>query len=200
VPSEYHDFTERLALCLTALHGAVEAHIRAHFVADGICFASVRFEIDTTATRQLARIFFDDRNLWGDFRRAIQAHRKATHFTILNEHALFIGQLQGRLEQLQIQLVMLPTGSREGLIHYLNRIDGETGLYRDLADRRDLACRINQNAGIPLIDGFSLRALTYVFGEHSDVWQDFQSLVGTSADMVEDRQSIKGVGVRRMQP
>jgi hypothetical protein len=139
------------------------------------------------------RILAEVRKLWGDFGRAIHAHRSATHFTILIEQALFVGQLQGKLKLLQARLDMMPAGQREGLINYLNRIDGEAALCRDLADRRDLGLRINLHAGIPLMDGLTLRALTYVFGEHADVWTDFKALVEASV-------ALKGVGVRRMHP
>jgi hypothetical protein len=66
---------------------------------------------------------------------------------------------------------------RRRLAEYFNFIDGEIALCRKLADRRSLAARINKAAQWPLIDGLTLRGLTFVFGENDELWHEFEALV-----------------------
>src|SRR5262249_38825288 len=159
---------------LAAVHRDIAGALR-RSPAEEISFASLRFEIGAHALGQMTTILSSRPRLWADFQQAIQAHRETTHRTILLEHAVFVGKLQTTLHWLERQIGLSPRDTRQGLVYFANRVDGEIGWARDMADRRDLAERINEQAGIPLIDGLSMRALTYALGEDPDLWRDLQA-------------------------
>jgi hypothetical protein len=85
--------------------------------------------------------------------------------------------LHGQLRDLEQGPTCRCPDDRRLLAHRLNCLDGEIAVRHVLADRRNLAERVNKAAGCPLIDGLTMRALTFVLAEHADLWREFQALV-----------------------
>jgi len=79
---------------------------------------------------------------------------------------------------------------RRRLAEFLNCLDGEIAYCLERADRRGLAARINEAAGFPLIDGLTMRGLTYVLGEQAPLWLYFQGLVESSNQNVRGARPI----------
>jgi hypothetical protein len=186
----YEAFADRLAQRFAALSDLIEGYVLAERISAGDTFCSYHFEIDAPTLRGLGALFQADTLLWADFRRAVQDHRKFMHWTMLVEHVYEVGNLEGKLRLLEQGVSCPSTGDRRRLAAHLNCLDGEIGLCRELADRRGLAARIRRAAGFPLLDGLNLRGLTYVLGEHADLWHDFQALVGCANETVCGRQPL----------
>jgi hypothetical protein len=143
----------------------------------GELFCTIHFDFDEPIASNVIAILASDPALWSDFQHAVRAHRPSTHSTMLLEHVFAIGKLLGKSLTLDQGLYNSARADRRQLSEYLNSLDGEIAFCRDLADRRSLAARINCNAGSPIIDGLTLRALTYVFGDDPELWREFQSMV-----------------------
>jgi hypothetical protein len=95
----------------------------------------------------------------------------------LLEHVYAVGQLLGKLKLLEQGLSCPSPDDRKRLAEHLNNLDGEIAVCRHLADRRDLARRINANVEIPLIDGLCVRGLTYILGGKPELRHAFRTLV-----------------------
>jgi hypothetical protein len=183
-------FADRLAQHLAALSAKIEDCILTQMISGGDSYCSCCFEVEVLTLRGLGEIFQADPLLWTDFRRAVQDFRASLHWTKLLEHVYEVGNLEGKLRLLQQGLSCPSAEDRRRLASHLNCLDGEIDLCRELADRRNLAGRISRAAGFPLIDGLTLRGLTFVLGEHADLWNDFQSLVESTSEMVWGRQPL----------
>jgi hypothetical protein len=179
---DYCDFVDHLASRLAAINEHIEAHILSQMIGGGDVYYSPYFEFGLVTVTDLCKILSADVMLWSDFQRAVESHRQKTHWTVLLEHVYAVGQLTGKMKLLEQGLSCPSADERRRLAEHLNCLDGEIGLCRHLADRRDLAMRINTNAGFPLTDGLSLRGLTYIFGEQPELWSAFQPLVFVSAN------------------
>jgi hypothetical protein len=173
-----HDsVVERVAQHFETIGFLAEDRILSQMIQSGDVFCSYHFEADADTLRRLSEILTADRYLWADFRHAVEAHREARHWTALVEHVFEIGKLEGKLRFLEQGLSCLCPIERRALASQLNSIDGEMAVCRDLADRRNLAARVNRTAESPLIDGLTVRGLTYVFGEDPGLWQAFRAIV-----------------------
>ncbi len=177
---DYCDFVDQLTSYLATLNEHIEAHILGQMLNGGDVYYSPYFEFDLVTVTDLCKVFSADPALWSDLRHAVDAHRQKTHWTVLLEHVYAVGQLTGKLKLLEQGLSCPCAEDRRRLAEHLNCIDGEIELCRHLADRRDLAMRINANSDFPLTDGLSLRGLTYIFGEQPELWIAFQRLVFVS--------------------
>jgi len=169
-----------LGRSLAALGVMIEASIFDHMLSCEDTFCAYRFELEAFTLRGLTQALQCDARLWEDFRRAIEAHRPATHWTMLLEHVYTVGNLHGKLKLLERSLTYTAPIDRRRLAEHLNSLDGEMCFCQHLADRRDLAGRINEAMDFPLIDGLMLRGITFVLGEDESLWRDFQSLVECS--------------------
>jgi hypothetical protein len=187
----YHELGNRIGHCFSAIEGMLDFQVQTLTAMHGGYSCTFHFEIDVETVRRLGESLSRNSRLWCDFQRAIQAHRRSTHWTMLVEHVYSVSQLQGKLRFLELGLSCQSAHERRRLAEHINCLDGEIGLCQDLADRRDLAARINKDANLPLIDGLTLRGLTYVFGEHADVWRDFQSLVEKTVVAANDSSNKK---------
>jgi hypothetical protein len=125
----------------------------------------------------MAARFQEDAQLWTDLQNAVLAHRPEHHWRTLVEFVCEIAHLNGQLYYLEQGFSCPCPEDRRLLAHRLNCLDGEIAVRHVLADRRNLAERVNKAAGYPLIDGLTMRGLTFVLGEQSDLWRDFQALV-----------------------
>lgn len=181
------ELTQRFA----AIREMIEAHILAQMLAGGDTFYSYRFEIDVATIRGLIHVFQVDERLWVDVHTAVQAHRELTHWTMLPEHVYAVGNLMGKLMLLEQSLSCHARDDRRLIAEHVNGIDGEIGFCEDLADRRDLAKRVNRAIGHPLIDGLSLRGLTYVLGVHAGLLDALRALVEQSRRTVAVSDSNK---------
>jgi hypothetical protein len=170
-------FAEELAQRFAALNERIEAHVLAQMLSGRSTFHAYRFEMDAPTIRALMGAFEADACLWADFQRAVRAHRQPTHWQMLLEHVCTIGKLQGKLKLLEHSTSCAAPRNRRHIAEHLNGIDGEIAFCQDLADRRDLAKRVNTALDIPLIDGLTLRGLTYVLGEQPPLFSDLQALV-----------------------
>jgi hypothetical protein len=170
--------TERIALRFVAVNATMEAAILMQRSANDNPSVLFQFDVDAHTIERIAGILAQDADLWQTFQRAIQAHRPATHWAALLEHAIAVGQLQARLYFLEQGLLCSSKADRYFIAEHLNCVDGEIGLCRQLADRRDLARRINEISGFPFLDGLTLRGLTFLLGEHAELWRDFRALIG----------------------
>ncbi|HZZ82168.1 MAG TPA: hypothetical protein VFE62_26960 [Gemmataceae bacterium] len=192
---DYCDFVDQLASCLATINERIEAHVLSQMIAGGDVYYSPYFEFDLVTVMDLCKVLSADPALWADFRRAVEAHRPSTHWTILLEHVHGVGQVTGKLKLLEQGLSCPAADDRRRLAEHLNCLDGEIGLCRLLADRRDLAMRINANAGFPLTDGLSVRGLTYVLGEHPCLLDALQVLVeqnrGTESSVSFSRKDVR---------
>jgi hypothetical protein len=180
-------FVDRLAQCFTTVSELVEAHILAEMISGGDTFGAYRFEADAVILDGLVASLRSQPSLWIDFQQAVEGLRQSSHWTRLLEHVYGIGTLHGQLWLLQQGLSCPSEDDRCRLAAYLNGLDGEIAARQDRADRRGLAARVNQAAGYPLIDGLTLRGLTYVLGEDPELWLAFRLLVGVSADELPRR-------------
>jgi hypothetical protein len=174
-------FVGELGQRLATMGELIEATILARMLSGGDTFCAYRFELAAVTLRGLMQALQRDARLWGDFRRTIEAHRPATHWTMLLEHVYTVGNLLGKLKLLEPLLACRAPEDRRQLAEQLNRIDGEVTFCQHLADRRNLAARINQALEFPLIDGLTLRGLIFVFGDDASLWSDFQALVTCSS-------------------
>jgi len=188
--TSYRKCADRLARCFAAINESVEEQILGQMIVGGDTFCAFRFEVEVESLTGICRVLAKNSRLWTDFQRAVQGHRKRTHWTMLVEHVFTVGNLEGKLKLLE-QTISCPSAwDRRVLAEHLNRIDGEIAITRNLADRRDLATRINEEADFPLIDGLSLRGVTFVFGEHSDLWREFQWLIEHVGSESRDHTSL----------
>jgi hypothetical protein len=166
--------------CFADTGELIEDHLRDLMISRRDAFCSYFFDIDVWTIRGLVAVFQADSPIWIDFRRAIQSHRRAIHWATLAEHVHEVGTLLARLALLQTDLSRGSADDRRRVAAQLNFMDGEIAVCRDMADRRDLAMRISRASGFTLIDGLTLRGLTYILGEHPTLWNDFQLLVENS--------------------
>jgi hypothetical protein len=97
------------------------------------------------------------------------------------EHVYTVARLEGKLRMLEQGISCPAPDDRHRLTEYLNSLDGEIAFCKHMADRRQLAARVNCAAGLPLIDGLSMRGLTFALGEEPDLWAGFQGLIQPSA-------------------
>jgi hypothetical protein len=173
-----HDtFAEDVARHFETITFLAEDHILSQMIQSGDIFCSYHFEVDPATLREVREILHADPDLWADFRNAVEAHRESRHWPAILDHVFEIGKLEGKLRTLEQGLSCPCPEERRTLADQLNCIDGEITVCRDLADRRNLASRVNQAAGFPLIDGLTIRGLTYVFGEDATLWRLFRSIV-----------------------
>ncbi len=173
----YEAFTDQLARRFTSLSDKIDATILAQMISGEDVLYCLRFELDAPAVGGLVKVFRSDSRLWHDFTRAIASHRQLTHWKTLFEDTHEVGNLQGKLKLMEAGLSSSSAEDRSRRAKQLNCIDGEIAYCRDLADRQGLASQVCRLAGFPLIDGLTMRALTYVLGEHGKLWQELQALV-----------------------
>jgi hypothetical protein len=188
--SGFGAFADQLARRLAALSAKIEACILTEMISGGDTYCSYHFEVDAPTLRGLGEVFRADPVLWEQFQRVVYDYRPWLHWTKLLDHVYEVGNLEGKLKMLEQGLSCPAAQDRRRLAAYLNCIDAEVGLCRELADRRGLAGRISQAAGYPLMDGLSLRGLAYVLGEDADLWQEFQSFVGCPDGTVPGRPRL----------
>jgi hypothetical protein len=167
----------RLAHSFAALSLMAEEQILDHLISVGDAFCTYGFGVDAPMLRGLAARFQEDTRLWTDVQAAVQAHRPDWHWNTLVELIFEIAHLHGQLRYLELGLSCPCPEDRRRLANRLNRLDGEIAVRQTLADRRNLAGRVNQAAGFPLIDGLTMRGLTFVLAEDPELWRDFQALV-----------------------
>src|SRR5262245_44792322 len=96
---------------------------------------------------------------------------------MLLEHAETVGKLLGKLGILEQIRAPESLELRQGWAEHLNCIDGEISFCQELADRRGLATRVNNEIGVPVIDGLTLRGLLYVLGGSAEIWRKFRTFV-----------------------
>jgi hypothetical protein len=173
-------FAEKLAPRFAALSERIEEQVLSEMLSGGDTFCSYHFEIDGLTIQNVVGLFQGHSRLWADFERAVQAFRKTTHWAMLLEHVYQVGKLLGKLRLLEQGLADHAAEDRRRLADHLNALDGEIAFCQELADRRNLAGQINEAAGFAIMDGLTLRGLTYVLGERPDLWQDLQGLVESS--------------------
>jgi hypothetical protein len=179
--TSYRKCTDRLAQCFAAINESVEAQILDQMIGGGDSFCAFRFELNLETLAGMCRVLSRNSQLWADFQGAVQAHRTETDWTTMVEHVFTVGNLEGKLRLLEQWLRCSSAEDRRQLAGHLNFIDAEIALCRELADRRNLAARINDETDFPLVDGLTLRGVTYILGEHRDLWREFQSLVEQAA-------------------
>jgi hypothetical protein len=184
----YQVITERIWRGFAEINAAIDAEIYT-CAGEGV-FCLFRFEIDADTVGRICEILVEDADLRRALERAIQAHRSSSHWTTLVEHVLAVDQLQAKLACLEHGLSHFPADGRKQLVEQINCIDGEIGLCRRLADRRNIAARINERAGFPVIDGLTLRGLTFLLGEDEDLWRDLRPLLDGTAAMASGRQPL----------
>jgi hypothetical protein len=98
-----------------------------------------------------------------------------------------IGNLEGQLRILQTYLASPCPDERERLARRLNELDGEIAARHVLADRRNLAGRVCKAAGFPLIDGLTMRGLTFVLAVDRELLLAWSSLVEGGEPVEEER-------------
>lgn len=132
---------DQLAQRFAAISETIEVQILNQMLSGGDTFCSYQFEIDELTLRGLTALFQRDARLWEDFRKAVCAHRPATHWTTLLDQVYAVGNLEGKLRLLE-QGISCPS-AEDGLrmADYLNALDGELGECQDMSDRRNLAGR-----------------------------------------------------------
>jgi hypothetical protein len=175
--SECRALAERLAPHLLALSVQIEDTILAQMLKGEDTFCSYRFDVDVGMICGMVEMLREDARLRTDFREAVEAYRRSTHWQVLLERIYKLGNLQGKLRLLEREVTCYPPEERGRLAEHLNCLDGEIALCQDLADRRQLASRISAGAGYPLIDGLTIRGMTYILGDHLELWRTFQSLI-----------------------
>jgi hypothetical protein len=111
------------------------------------------------------------------------------------EHVFTVGNLEAKLNLLEQEQALTTGEDRRLLAERVNFVDGEIAFCRDLADRRDLAARVNGAADFPVVDGLTMRGLTYLFGEDSALWHDFQGLVAESIIPVKVPHPVRHSGL-----
>jgi hypothetical protein len=184
-------FADRLECCFAALNARIERQFLAQLASGSDVFHSLCFDLDSASLDSLRRALSSDSELWSDFQIAVGAHRKSTHWNTLIEHVVSIGEIEGKLRVLESVSPSPSTGARRRMARYRNDLDGEIALCRHFADRRNLAAQINCSIGWPAIDGLTLRALTYLFGEHPELWAAFHRQVEGFTLAVKDQPSTK---------
>jgi hypothetical protein len=175
--TDFDKFAARLAHSLAALSRRVKEQIPCQKIAGEDADYTFRFQIDAQTLRDLAAVLNEDRRLWTDFQNAIRAHQVDRHWRALVEFASEIGYLHGRLRNLEHGFSCRCLEYRRRLAIVLNCLEGEIAVRHVLADRRNLAGRVNKIAGYPVIDGLTMRGLTFDLAEHLDLWREFQALV-----------------------
>jgi hypothetical protein len=170
-------FAPRLAQVFAALTRRVEEQIWEQLLSAGDTLCNYCFEVDAQTLRGLVARLQEDAQLWTDVQNAVLAHRADRHWTMLVEFVYEITNLQGTLYYLEQGFSSLCPGDRWRLANRLNCLDGEIAIRHDLADRRNLAGRVNKAANFPMIDGLTMRGLTFVLAEHADLWREFRALV-----------------------
>jgi hypothetical protein len=174
----YEELTQQLADCFAPINEALAGEISAHMRAPGSFFASYRLEIAPETLRHLIEILAHDGALWLLFRDAVWLNRQLPSRFVLAQQALTVGRWQGLRERLDAALPqLLQPALRQRFVRYLNDVDGALGRHRAAFDDDGLAPRINQQAGVPLVDGLLLRGLALVLAENPSVRSKFRSLV-----------------------
>lgn len=191
----YVALTDQLAERFADLSEAVESHILAEMISGGDTFYAYRFEADIVTMTGLVAALRSDRGLWTDFQCAVEGFRPSTHWTVLLEHVYTLGNVQGKLKLLEQGISCPSEDDRREVAAYLNRLDGEVATLQELADRRGLAMRVNRAAGFPLINGLTMRGLTFVLGDDVELWHAFRSLVA-----VANEESARRCPVNDTQP
>ena len=156
---------------------------------DTNCTAQLAIEAGTLC--DLVRTFREDRRLWTDFLNAIRAHHPERHWATLVEFTYEIGNLEGQLRILQTYLTSPCPDERERLARRLNELDGEIAVRHVLADRRNLAGRVCTAAGFPLIDGLTMRGLTFALAVDRELLLAWSSLVERGEPIKEERTGIQ---------
>src|SRR5262245_58132188 len=182
-------FEEELTEQFATLSEELESHVLARLLLECEPFSAYRFEIDSSTIRGLLHVFRTDHRLWADFQAAVCAHRRQTHWSMLVENVHAVGSLTGKQNLLDYLINCPGRDDRRATGDLLNDLGGEIAFCQELADRRDLAKRVNRAIGFPLIDGLLLRGLTYVLGENTCLLDALRALVGQSAGVAGLLQS-----------
>jgi hypothetical protein len=167
----------RLAQSFTALSRRIDEQVLTQRICGGDTYCACRFVLEAGTLRDVVRTFRDDQRLWTDFLSAVRAHRPERHWETLVEFVYEIGNLQGQLWVLGRRLRCPCPQERKRLARRLNELDGEIAVRHVLADRRNLADRVCTAASIPLIDGLTMRGLTFVLAEDGELLSAWASLV-----------------------
>jgi hypothetical protein len=175
--AQVREFVDEVHQLFAQMSILLESEVVAQMVAVGDTFCSYRFEIDVATVYGLVHVFRADERLWTDFCDAVRAHRTWTHRIILMEHVYSISKLTGKLLLLENSSIGRATDGRLQMAEHLNAIDGEIAYCHELADRRDLAKRVNDQIEFPLIDGLSMRGLTYLLGERGELFESLRIFV-----------------------
>jgi hypothetical protein len=167
----------RLGQLFTALSMQFDEQILSERICGGDAYCTVDIAIEAGGLRDLVNMLREDRVLWADFLNAIRAHRPDRHWSTLVEFVHEIGNLEGQLRILETCRRSPDPDERARLYRQLNELDGEIASLQILADRRNLAARTCKAAGVPLIDGLTMRALTFALAVDGDLLRAFTSLV-----------------------
>jgi hypothetical protein len=173
----FEALADRLGQRFTALSMQFDEQVLSQRICGGDAYCTVGFAIEAGGLRDLVKTFREDRGLWTDFLSAIRAHRPDRHWATLVEFVYEIGNLEGQLRMLETYRGSPYPDERARLSRRLNDLDGEIAIRHVLADRRNLAGRVCAAAGIPLIDGLTMRGLTFTLAVDGDLLRAFTSLV-----------------------
>jgi hypothetical protein len=167
----------RLGQLFTALSMQLNEEVLSQRICGGDVYCTVHFAIEEGTLRDLVSTFREDRGLWTDFLNAIQSHRPDRHWATLVEFVHEIGNLEGQLRILEMFRESPDPDERKRLTRRLNELDGELANRHMLADRRNLATRVCKAAGVPLIDGLTMRGLTFALAVDGALLRVWASLV-----------------------
>jgi hypothetical protein len=187
--TEFDAFAARLAHSFTVLSLRAEDHILEHLISAGDTLSTFPFEVDAQTLRSLVTRFQEDARLWTDVQNAVHAHRLDRHWQTLVEFIYEIANLHGQLCYLEQRFSCPCPEDRRRLASWLNSLDGEIAVRQVLADRRNLAERVNKATGYPMINGLTMRGLTFVLADSPDLWQEFQAFVEPSLATTGRRDS-----------
>jgi hypothetical protein len=189
--TEFDGFAACLAQSLSALSLRAEEEVLYQLISAGDTYCTYHFEVDAQTLRALVAVFQEDAQLRTDLQNAVAAHRPDRHWKALVEHVYEIANLNGQLHLLGLGFSFPRPEDRRRLANSLNYLDGEIAARHVLADRRNLAERVNKAAGYPVIDGLTMRGLTFVLAEHPNLWRGLQELIEPSLPATEPRNPGK---------
>jgi hypothetical protein len=177
----------RLGQLFTTLSLQLDERVLCQRICGGGAYCTVHFAIEAEGLRDLVKTFREDRGLWTDFLDAIRAYRPVRHWATLVEFVHEIGTLEGQLRILETCRGSPYPDERMRISRRLNDLDGEIANLHMLADRRNLATRVCKAAGVPLIDGLTMRGLTFALAVEGELLHALASLVESEELTQEER-------------